>query len=103
MVEDLKKLRIDDAFYETEVPEDFYKKSYSDIKGLFEIRAIIPGTVAEIKIKQGQKITPGQVVLVLEAMKMFNDIEVDVEGEIGEICVKIGDRVSKGQLMIRIK
>ena len=43
------------------------------------------------------------MVLILEAMKMFNDVESEIEGKIVEIKVSKGDKVEKGQLMIRLK
>lgn len=99
----IEKLHIDDTPYETELPEGFFKNLFDSKRNLNEIRAIIPGTIADIKVQEGEKIKPGQVILTLEAMKMFNDIEAAAEGRIAEINIKVGDRVEKNQLMIRIE
>lgn len=95
-------LLIDDTFYQTEVPYELVEKKQK-IRSQYEIRAIIPGIISEILVRKGQKVTSGQVVLILEAMKMFNDVESEIEGKIVEIKVSKGDKVEKGQLMIRLK
>jgi biotin carboxyl carrier protein len=95
-------LLIDDTFYQTEVPDELVEKKQK-IKSRYEIRAIIPGIISEIMVRKGQKVTSGQVVLILEAMKMFNDVESEIEGKIVEIKVSKGDKVEKGQLMIRLQ
>jgi biotin carboxyl carrier protein len=98
-----KRLRIDDALYETEIPEDLLKGRCRGIRDSHEIRAIIPGTIAEVKVGIGDKVTAGQVIIILEAMKMFNDVEVEIDGRIAEIHVAAGDRVKKGQVMARLE
>jgi biotin carboxyl carrier protein len=98
----MKRLLIDDTSYETEIPENSLGGLYKGISDPLEVRAVIPGTIVEIKVRKGQRISDGQVLLVLEAMKMFNEIEAKGNGKIEEISVSPGDRVEKGQLMIRI-
>jgi len=103
MDREIKRLRIDDALYETEIPEDLLKSRYRGIRDSHEIRATIPGTIAEVKVGKGDKVTAGQVIIILEAMKMFNDVEVEIDGRIAEIHVAAGDRVRKGQVMARLE
>ncbi|MFC1494659.1 biotin/lipoyl-containing protein [Thermodesulfobacteriota bacterium] len=95
-------LIIDDTKYETEVPDGYIRKGESDSIDPKEIRSIIPGIIADIKVKKGQKISAGDVLIVLEAMKMYNEIEAKVKGKVEEVNVKKGDRVSKGKVMIRL-
>ena len=66
------------------------------------MRAVIPGVIVDIKVRKGQKIISGDVVIVLEAMKMYNDIEAETDGTIAEVMVSKGDKVAKGQIMIRL-
>jgi biotin carboxyl carrier protein len=94
---------IDDTSYQTEVPDELAGKNIDKIKSPYEIRAIIPGIISEIMVGKGQEVTSGQVVIIQEAMKMFNDIEAEMEGKIAEVKVAKGDKVEKGQLMIRLK
>ena len=103
MVKKVEKLRIDDTFYETEIHEEFNEKRKNILNDPHEIRAIIPGSIAEIKVKEGQSVVPGQVVIVLEAMKMLNDLESEIAGKVAEVKVTVGNRVEKHQLLIRLK
>ena len=83
----MKKLIIDDTMYETEVPENSLIGRFKGISDPLEVRAVIPGTIVEIKVRKGHRISDGQVLLVLEAMKMYNEIEARIDGEIEEISV----------------
>ena len=99
----MKKLLIDDTYYETEIPENIWVGRIKGRSDPYEVRAIIPGTIVDIKVRKGQRISGGQVLLILEAMKMYNEIEAKIEGKIEEIRVSEGDKVEKDQLMIRIR
>lgn len=66
------------------------------------IISFIPGTITEIYVKEGQTLKKGERILMLEAMKMLNAIEIPHDGKIKKICVNIGDRIPKGTLMIEI-
>jgi len=68
-----------------------------------EVRSIIPGSVIEIFAKPGQEMKAGQVILTLEAMKMYTKVEMPVDGIIKEINVKKGDRIPKNMLMVTIE
>ena len=66
------------------------------------IISFIPGTVTEILVKEGQSLKKGDKIMILEAMKMFNSIELHTDGKIKKIHVKVGDRIPKGRLMIEL-
>jgi biotin carboxyl carrier protein len=66
------------------------------------IYSFIPGTVTEIFIKPGQIMKKGDKLVMFEAMKMLNSIEMPVNGKIKNINVSVGDRIPKGTLMIEI-
>jgi len=102
MEEKEKHLVVDDTEYETEVPEVYAGRGKKEAVDPKNIQAVIPGVIVDIKTRKGQKVTAGDVVIVLEAMKMYNDIEAESDGEVAEIFVSKGDRVAKGQLMIRL-
>ncbi len=97
----LDKLIIDDTEYVTEVPE-YSRKPYKGISDPSEIRAFIPGTIIEIKVSEGDMIEPGTVLLLLDAMKMHNEICSRDNGLIGKIHVVQGDMVQKDQLLVNI-
>ena len=62
--------------------------------------APIPGTLVSIAVKEGDSVTPGQELCLLEAMKMKNAIRSTRAGSIAKIFVKAGDRVSQGQALV---
>jgi len=66
----------------------------------FEIQSSIPGTIIEISIKEGQVVEEGAPLLILEAMKMLNRIEMPFTARIKQINVAVGDRIPKETLMI---
>jgi biotin carboxyl carrier protein len=65
-----------------------------------EIRSNIPGTVITLKVKKGQKVKEGTTIMILEAMKMMNQIKMPFDGMIKDIHVEIGQRIPKGEVMI---
>ena len=87
----MKKLLIDDTPYETEIPENSLPGLFKGTSDPLEVRAIIPGTIVEIKVRKGQRVSDGQVLLILEAMKMYNEVEAKIDGKIEEISVSAGD------------
>ncbi|MCF7910910.1 MAG: pyruvate carboxylase subunit B [Candidatus Cloacimonetes bacterium] len=64
------------------------------------LTAPIPGMINELKVKVGDTVKEGDTVLVLEAMKMFNNLEVKFAGTVKEIKVDVGDSVGKGDVLI---
>ena len=66
------------------------------------VKAPLPGTIIDIKVSQGQQVNVGDVVLVLEAMKMQNNIEAEYAGTVTSITVKPGDTVMEGAVLMTI-
>ena len=64
--------------------------------------APLPGTINEIKVKVGDKVNAGDTVVVLEAMKMQNNIEAETSGTIASINVNKGDAVMEGDTLVTI-
>lgn len=64
------------------------------------VTAPLAGSVSRILVEQDQEIEAGQVLLVLEAMKMETEITAPHDGKIGEIHVAVGDAVHGGQLLL---
>lgn len=56
----------------------------------------MPGTIIKLMAKQGDNVARGDVVMILEAMKMENEIHAQKSGIIKEVCVKEGDAVPGG-------
>lgn len=66
------------------------------------VRAPLNGTVARILVEDGQAIETGDVVVVLEAMKMETEITAPQAGIVGSVLVAPGDAVSGGQLLVEL-
>lgn len=54
-------------------------------------------------VKVGDNVATGQVVCIIEAMKLMNEIEAEVSGKITEICVKNGESVEIGQVLMYVE
>lgn len=85
-----------------------YNKKYENRKVWAEpnfnhINSYIPGTVIDILVKKGQKVAAGESILILEAMKMYNDIKMPFKGKIVKVFVEIGQKIPKNFLMIEIE
>lgn len=66
------------------------------------VKAPLPGVVTKILVKEGQSVKKGETVLVLEAMKMENNITAEADGTVTGICVSTGDSVMEGTTLITI-
>lgn len=74
----------------------------SERKGAGGIKAPLPGTILEIKVKVGDDVKAGDTLLIMEAMKMENNIKADKGGKITDIKVKPGDSVLEGDVLVEI-
>jgi len=68
--------------------------------GSVKIESPMPGTILDIKVSVGASVEGGQVLCVLEAMKMENDIVAPQAGTVASISVNKGDSVEAGQVII---
>lgn len=69
----------------------------------YEVHSFIPGTIIEIFVKEGDIVKEGSPLLILEAMKMQNRIEMPFTARIKKINVKPGVRIPKKTLMIELE
>lgn len=70
--------------------------------GEFHLKAPMPGLVVAIPVSEGQEIKKGQVLLILESMKMQNELKAPRDGVIDRIRVKTGESVEQKQTMLSI-
>lgn len=66
------------------------------------VKSPLPGTVNQIKVTAGQTVKEGDVLILLEAMKMENEITAPVGGKIGNILVTKGASVDTGTPLVEI-
>jgi biotin carboxyl carrier protein len=101
--EKLEQLNINSSLYTTHLSTKFKNRvSYKPADPKL-VLSFIPGTVVEIFAQQGQKVTKGEVLMILDAMKMQNKLKCPIDGKIKAITAKKGDRVSKGTLLIELE
>lgn len=67
-----------------------------------KVAAPLPGTITEVKVNVGDTVKAGDTVVVLEAMKMQNNIEAETSGTVSSVLVKQGDTVMEGDALITI-
>lgn len=89
---------------------DMHKNKDGKIDNLFEIKSPFVGTYyrspspgSEPYVKIGDKVKPGQVLCIVEAMKIMNEIESEISGTVEEICVDSETYVEFGQVIYRIR
>ncbi len=70
--------------------------------GPLEVKAIIPGKVVSISVKPGDAVTAGQQLLVVEAMKMQNELRAPRDGTISRVGVAQGANIDVGDLLVVI-
>ena len=97
------RLVIDDTAYETQMTEKFLRRKPYSPPNPKHMLAIIPGVIHEIYVHPGQQVRWGDSLLVLEAMKMKNDVTATLDGTIKAVLVKKNEKVVKNQLLIEFE
>mgnify|MGYP006275560161 CR=1 FL=1 len=106
------EVNVDGESFHIQVLNKKKKKEKKDSKRKIEppkthtkshINAPISGTIKELKKNIGDRVKAGQTVAILEAMKMYNNIDAHREGRIKEIKIKEGDLVAKNDILMIIE
>lgn len=103
------RLKLDNAIYEVKI-QDKVDQMISDM-GLDKVKEVIlnniqapmPGLILDILVEPGQSISPGDPILILEAMKMENVIKAEGSGTIKSILLEKGAAVEKNQVIIEME
>ena len=77
-------------------PEKFHKKELA-------IKAVMPGLVIEVTVKEGDSVKAGDALLVVEAMKMQNEVKTPKDGVVKKILVQKGKTVNSGDTLLVIE
>ncbi|MCF6170854.1 MAG: biotin/lipoyl-binding protein [Bacteroidales bacterium] len=96
-------VNIDGVKYRTLLTDKFKARVKHKEKDPNKVLAFIPGTIVEVLTKKGKKVKEGDVLLILDAMKMRNTIVAPHDGIVKRILVKENEVVSKNQLMIEVE
>jgi len=76
--------------------------SAEELANATRLNALMPGKICKINKKVGDEVKEGDVILILEAMKMENDVKATISGKVVDICVKEGDHVAGEALLAKI-
>jgi biotin carboxyl carrier protein len=75
-----------------------------DVTGApLDVRAIIPGRIVALNVAPGDTVTAGQQMLVLEAMKMQNELRAPRDGTIDRVAIAVGETVEVGDVLLVIE
>lgn len=101
--ETLGYLNINTSLYQTRISKKFENRKAYQPADPKVILSFIPGTVLEIYIKPGQEVKKGEVLMILDAMKMKNKLKCNMDGMVKSIAVNKGDKVSKGTVLLELE
>ncbi len=122
IVENIAHIRVNDEKYEVELEKE-QKKPVSTVRkpkpkvvqeapkaqattpsneNLKAINSPLPGNILDIKVNVGDKVTKGTIVMIMEAMKMENNIVCEDDGVVASIKVKVGQSVLQNDVLIEI-
>ena len=98
----MEELEIGSAIYQTRLTSKFLgRKSWKrpDERKIF---AIIPGTIQKVMVQEGDMVSAGTPLMILEAMKMRNEVRSPIGGVIRKIYVAEGELVPKAHLLLEL-
>ena len=111
-------IKVNGKEYDVEVTEVKQEKDESAVKqasaepapkpvpaseGAIKVTAPMPGTVLKVSVSEGAKVKKCQVLLILEAMKMENEIVSPADGTIASVNISTGARVNAGDILLTIR
>ena len=96
-------LNINSSLYQTRISEKFANRKPYQPADPKLILSFIPGTVLDILIQPGQEVKKGEALMILDAMKMQNNLIAAMDGKVKSVVVKKGDKVSKGTVLLELE
>ena len=89
--------------YQTLLTQKYIDRKPYVPKDLKKIYAFIPGTIRKVFVKEGDRVKKGDKLLILEAMKMNNELTTLVNGKVKKVYCKTGEMVTKSQMLVEIE
>ncbi len=101
------RVRINDKVFEVTIrkPGEVIPKRVEVKKRRVEVaegehvKAMLPGVVTKVIVKEGERVKKGDTLMILEAMKMENEVKSPKDGVVKQITVKEGERVEVGDVL----
>lgn len=103
MAQKYEKFLLNGVEYKTLLTEKWINRRKWEEPNLNLLYSHIPGTVLQISVKEGQEVKEGDLLLILQAMKMDNKLMAPFSCKIKKISVTQGDKIPKGTLMIELE
>lgn len=100
---EFKTLIVQGAVYKTTYTKKFENRVNYETPNQNLIYSFIPGTIVDIFVKPKQKVKEGETLLLLEAMKMENQVRMPFDGTIVKVHVNKDEVIPKRHLMLEIK
>lgn len=99
----LKTLTVEGAKYKTLLTKKFENRKNWIEPDIKKITAYIPGTILKVQVKEGQIVEPNVTLVVLEAMKMRNQVSVPFQAKVKKINVIEGQAIPKDHCIIELE
>lgn len=96
-------LIVDSGEYKTELTNKYKNRKPYEKSDEGKMSAFIPGTVISVHVEEGQEVQKDELLVVLEAMKMLNQIKAPFSGRVKKINVKQHERVSKSHVLLELE
>lgn len=95
--------RLNDAEYKTTSNKMYEARKPHKPHNPNQLHSFMPGNIPDVMVKEGDEVKEGDMLLILEAMKMKNQIRAPYNGRVKIINVKVGDQVSKHHLLVELE
>ena len=99
----LEKLMVDDAEYETTFSPKFMLRKKHVLSDPHRVQAFLPGQILKVYVEAGQNVERNAPLLLLEAMKMENDVRAQLSGRVKAVHVVQGQQVARGDLLLELE
>lgn len=106
--DDLYHVLMAGDLYEVKVTDERSRRlasafmAFGDVSGEAVIRAPMPGLIVRVPVVEGQTVAKGDTVILLESMKMENELKAPRDGTIHRVSVRAGDSVEQNKVLITI-
>lgn len=102
-VEDFSNFSLNDIAYKTHLTAKFLRRKPYESRDPKKVTAFIPGKIKKVFVKKGSKVKEGDKLMILEAMKMNNNIFSPMRGTVKEVYVTPGLSVAKETLLVEFR
>jgi biotin carboxyl carrier protein len=79
------------------------RRAQAEHEGVWLLRSPLAGIVAEVRVAPGDDVQAGQVLLVVESMKMNNEMTAGRSGRVSAVHVRPGDRIDRGAALVQVE